>query len=84
MPFIPHTDDDVRKMLDAIGAPSIETLFDEIPVHLRGNALAGLICGFVGIALVIALTLVYVRIKPCIDNYEINSSGYNQCVRDRL
>ncbi len=42
MPFIPHTDDDVRKMLDAIGASSIETLFDEIPVHLRGNALAGI------------------------------------------
>lgn len=42
MPFIPHTDDDVRKMLDAIGAASIETLFDEIPVHLRGNALSGI------------------------------------------
>lgn len=42
MPFIPHTDDDVRKMLDAIGASSIEKLFDEIPAHLRGNALAGI------------------------------------------
>ena len=42
MPFIPHTDDDVRKMLDAIGAPSIEALFDEIPLHLRGNTLAGI------------------------------------------
>lgn len=42
MPFIPHTDADVRKMLDAIGASSIETLFDEIPAHLRGNALAGI------------------------------------------
>lgn len=42
MPFIPHTDDDVRKMLDAIGASSIEKLFDEIPPHLRGNALTGI------------------------------------------
>ncbi len=42
MPFIPHTDDDVRKMLDAIGASAIEDLFDEIPVHLRGNALSGI------------------------------------------
>jgi glycine dehydrogenase subunit 1 len=42
MPFIPHTDDDVRKMLETIGASSIETLFDEIPAHLRGNALAGI------------------------------------------
>ncbi|HET8729868.1 MAG TPA: aminomethyl-transferring glycine dehydrogenase subunit GcvPA [Moraxellaceae bacterium] len=45
MPFIPHTDDDVRKMLDAIGAPSIEALFDEIPLHLRGNTLAGIPSG---------------------------------------
>ena len=31
MPFIPHTDADVREMLEAIGAPGIEELFDEIP-----------------------------------------------------
>ncbi|MBV6415980.1 MAG: putative glycine dehydrogenase (decarboxylating) subunit 1 [Steroidobacteraceae bacterium] len=41
MPFIPHTDDDVREMLAAIGAPSIEALFDEIPRELRTKALAG-------------------------------------------
>ena len=35
MPFIPHTLDDVRAMLAAIGTPSIETLFDEIPPALR-------------------------------------------------
>ena len=45
MPFIPHTEDDVRKMLDAIGAPSIEALFDEIPAHLRGNTLSGIPAG---------------------------------------
>ncbi len=35
MPFIPHTPDDVRAMLAAIGASSIEALFDEIPPALR-------------------------------------------------
>ena len=34
MPFIPHTEDDVRRMLDVIGAKSIEQLFDEIPEEL--------------------------------------------------
>ena len=31
MPFIPHTDDDTRELRDAIGAKSIDDLFDEIP-----------------------------------------------------
>ena len=35
MPFIPHTDNDVRDMLQAIGVDSIETLFDEIPKEMR-------------------------------------------------
>ena len=39
MPFIPHTEDDVREMLDAIGVRDIETLFDEIPPELRGASL---------------------------------------------
>ena len=39
MPFIPHTDTDVREMLAAIGAPSIDALFDEIPAALRTRAL---------------------------------------------
>jgi glycine dehydrogenase subunit 1 len=39
MPFIPHTEEDVRDMLDAIGAPSIEALFDEIPASLRVSSL---------------------------------------------
>ena len=29
MPFIPHTDNDIRTMLDAIGAPDIDALFEE-------------------------------------------------------
>ncbi len=41
MPFIPHTDDDVRAMLRAIGVESIEALFDEIPAALRGPGLTG-------------------------------------------
>ncbi|MBA3485816.1 MAG: aminomethyl-transferring glycine dehydrogenase subunit GcvPA [Lysobacter sp.] len=40
MPFIPHTQDDVRDMLAAIGAPDIEALFDEIPDALKITALA--------------------------------------------
>jgi len=35
MPFIPHTEEDVREMLAVIGAPDIEALFDEIPAALR-------------------------------------------------
>ncbi len=41
MPFIPHTEDDVREMLEAIGVASIEDLFDEIPANLRAEGLAG-------------------------------------------
>jgi len=41
MPFIPHTEDDVRDMLAAVGATSIEDLFDEIPRELRIDALPG-------------------------------------------
>lgn len=37
MPFIPHTQDDIRAMLDSIGAASIEELFDEIPAGLRAS-----------------------------------------------
>lgn len=41
MPFNPHTEGDVRAMLDAIGARSIEDLFDEIPASLRVKSLDG-------------------------------------------
>lgn len=41
MPFIPHTEADVRTMLAAIGAPDIEALFDEIPDALKVKSLAG-------------------------------------------
>ncbi len=39
MPFIPHTEDDVRRMLDTIGVADINALFDEIPDALRGASL---------------------------------------------
>ncbi len=35
MPFIPHTEDDIRDMLGAIGVERIDDLFDEIPAELR-------------------------------------------------
>ncbi len=34
MPFIPHTRDDIKNMLDAIGVKEIDDLFDEIPKEL--------------------------------------------------
>ncbi|HSN40197.1 MAG TPA: aminomethyl-transferring glycine dehydrogenase subunit GcvPA, partial [Burkholderiales bacterium] len=39
MPFIPHTAADIEAMLKAIGVPSMEQLFDEIPAALRCGAL---------------------------------------------
>jgi glycine dehydrogenase subunit 1 len=41
MPFIPHTDDDVKAMLETIGVDSIDTLFDEIPAELKIKELDG-------------------------------------------
>jgi len=39
MPFIPHTEQDIKEMLALIGVPSIETLFEEIPDSLRHASL---------------------------------------------
>lgn len=41
MPFIPHTEQDIQKMLGVIGVDSVDDLFDEIPAHLRAKPLAG-------------------------------------------
>ena len=40
MPFIPHTEQDIREMLDAIGVADIDSLFDEIPAELRCGGLS--------------------------------------------
>jgi glycine dehydrogenase subunit 1 len=45
MSFIPHTPDEVRDMLAAIGAGSIDDLFDEIPADLRIDSLKGVLPG---------------------------------------
>ena len=50
MPFIPHTQDDVRAMLAAIGAASIDDLFDEIPAALRDTALSAVPAGLTEMA----------------------------------
>ncbi len=42
MPFIPHTEEETRDMLDAIGVDSIDELFGEIPENLRCGNLSGL------------------------------------------
>jgi len=39
MPFIPHTEEEIHEMLAAIGAGSIDALFDEIPEALRAGRL---------------------------------------------
>src|ERR1043165_2539057 len=39
MPFIPHTEADIKAMLASIGAKSIDDLFDEIPEKLRAGKL---------------------------------------------
>jgi glycine dehydrogenase subunit 1 len=41
VPYIPHTGEDLRVMLDRIGVKGIEDLFDEIPGELRVNSLPG-------------------------------------------
>ncbi len=40
MPFIPHTEDDIRDMLATIGAATIDELFDEIPRKLKSSRLS--------------------------------------------
>ncbi len=35
MPYIPHTEKDIREMLNAVGAASVEELFKPIPDNLR-------------------------------------------------
>ncbi len=39
MAFIPHTPEDIARMLEVIGARSIDDLFDEIPKDLRARVL---------------------------------------------
>jgi glycine dehydrogenase subunit 1 len=39
MPFIPHSESDIRDMLASIGAPDIDALFDEIPPALKSGKL---------------------------------------------
>jgi glycine dehydrogenase subunit 1 len=45
MPFIPHTEQDIKAMLETIGVDSITTLFDEIPNSLRHVSLANMPAG---------------------------------------
>ena len=37
MPFIPHTEQEVRDMLAAVDAAGVEDLYDEIPAELRSS-----------------------------------------------
>ena len=42
MPFIPHTEHEVKEMLDTIGVEKIDDLFDEIPDELRAKELTAI------------------------------------------
>lgn len=42
MPFIPHTQEDIDEMLQTIGVPDIDSLFDEIPADLLIGTLDGI------------------------------------------
>ena len=45
MRFMPHTDTDVRAMLDAIGVDKIEDLIAHVPANLRDRATIALAPG---------------------------------------
>jgi glycine dehydrogenase subunit 1 len=47
MPFIPHSETDLREMLATIGVDNIEALFDEIPENLRMGELTGVPDGLI-------------------------------------
>ncbi len=42
MPFIPHTEQEIDEMLEAIGVKNTDELFEEIPSHLRVSGLDGI------------------------------------------
>jgi len=42
MPYIPHTEQDIKNMLEKIGIKSIDVLFEEIPKNLRISGLKGI------------------------------------------
>ncbi|MBX3708676.1 MAG: aminomethyl-transferring glycine dehydrogenase subunit GcvPA [Gammaproteobacteria bacterium] len=45
MPFIPHTEQDIKEMLETIGIHKLDVLFDEIPDSLRQVSLDGVPSG---------------------------------------
>lgn len=45
MPYIPHTDEDIKAMLNSIGVSATNSLFDEIPVNLRYEELKNIPSG---------------------------------------
>jgi len=45
MRFLPHTDDDIRAMLDDVGVPEVADLFNDVPQELRARAALNLAPG---------------------------------------
>lgn len=52
----------------------------------RGMAIGGLVCAIVGALLAALMTVVYVRIAPCLDSnkYTSGSSQQNTCIQDHI
>ena len=46
MAYLFNTPDDIRSMLEAIGAESIDELFEQVPEHLQVDGLLDLPAGF--------------------------------------
>jgi len=43
--YAPHTDEDVREMLEVLGLPDLDALFAQVPADLRAPADLGLVAG---------------------------------------
>lgn len=68
MAFIPHTDKDIKQMLDTLGVTNLQTLFDEIPAQLKGRDFAAITEGMSELEM---LRLMQSRAKqdPMLENY---------------
>lgn len=70
MPFIPHTPAEIKQMLAAIGAGSVDALFEEIPESLRGHALADIPAGLSEMAVTREL-----QQRAALDHIDVNFIG---------
>lgn len=70
MPFIPHSQADVRAMLKTIGVDSIEHLFDEIPAELKAGLLQHVPAGMSEMEVTRLM-----KARAALDEVELNFAG---------